>query len=115
VPQPDKSQRQAAAETVYWQCKLLVDGCEILFTGDMDMAEDGSIRPVPWIDPDRCDGCGLCLRVCPCGALELQGDKVVARPEVCDYSGLCEMICPRQAIQRPFEIVSVEKPSAGKE
>jgi NAD-dependent dihydropyrimidine dehydrogenase PreA subunit len=53
--------------------------------------------------------------VCPCGALERQGDKVVvARPEACDYSGLCELVCPKQAIQRPFEIVSVEKPAESK-
>jgi thioredoxin reductase (NADPH) len=64
------------------------------------------IQPVPLIDPTRCDGCGLCLRACPTGALALHGDKaIVAYPEACDYTGLCEMICPQQAILRPFEVV----------
>jgi ferredoxin len=68
------------------------------------------IRPVPHIDPKRCDGCGLCLRACPTGALALNGEvAIVARPEACDYSGLCEMICPRQAILRPFEVVIWDK------
>ena len=62
--------------------------------------------PLPLIDPALCDGCGLCVRVCPTGALAMNGAvAVVARPEAYDYTGLCEMICPRGAIQRPIEIV----------
>jgi len=66
--------------------------------------------PVPQIDPERCDGCGLCMRVCHCGALEREGDKVVvAWPERCQYSGLCELACPRHAVQRRFEIVMMDR------
>ena len=67
---------------------------------------------MPLIDPDRCDGCGLCARACPAAALTMSGGlAVVSRPEACDYAGLCEMICPRQAIRRPFEIVDA-RPAA---
>ena len=68
-------------------------------------------QPVPLIDPARCDGCGLCVRVCPTGALAVKdGLAVVAAPEACNYTGLCEAACPTQAIQRLFEIVIFEKP-----
>lgn len=63
-------------------------------------------RPVPLIDPQKCDGCGLCVHACPTKALELLDEKaVVANPLLCEYSGLCEAVCPTQAITRPFEIV----------
>ena len=67
-------------------------------------------QPVPLIDPARCDGCGLCVRVCPTGALAVKdGKAIVAAPEACNYTGLCEAICPTGAIQRPFEIVILDK------
>lgn len=64
--------------------------------------------PVPLIDTGRCDGCGLCLRVCPTGALVIEaGVAIVKKPTACDYTGLCERICPRGAIQLPYEILVV--------
>ncbi len=76
-------------------------------------------RPTPLIDPQKCDGCGLCVRACPTKALELLDEKaVVANPLLCEYSGLCEAVCPTQAITRPFEIVvaraDVEDPTHSK-
>ncbi|MCJ7701674.1 MAG: 4Fe-4S binding protein [Anaerolineales bacterium] len=63
-------------------------------------------QPVPHIDTARCDGCGICVRVCPTHALELRDDiAIVAHPHLCQYHGLCELSCPKQAISRPFEIL----------
>lgn len=73
--------------------------------------EDGQPenRPAPLIDPERCTGCGLCVKVCPSGALAMDGPRaVVARPEACEYHGLCEMICPADAIRRRFEIAMLD-------
>ena len=67
-------------------------------------------QPVPLIDPTRCDGCGLCVHVCPTGALAVKDSKaIVATPEACNYTGLCEAICPTGAIQRPFEIIALDE------
>jgi ferredoxin len=72
-------------------------------------------RPIPLIDPQRCDGCGLCLRACPTTALGLQdGKAIVANPLACEYNGICEAVCPGQAISRPFEITVVTSEDAKK-
>ena len=64
-------------------------------------------RPIPLIDPQKCDGCGLCVRACPTNALDLRNGKAfIADSLACEYSGLCEAVCPTQAISRLFEIVA---------
>jgi electron transport complex protein RnfB len=68
--------------------------------------EKGSIWPVPQLDLTLCDGCELCIKVCPSHALQLREELVVvAFPERCDFCGLCEQVCPQKAIERTFEIV----------
>jgi formate hydrogenlyase subunit 6/NADH:ubiquinone oxidoreductase subunit I len=70
-------------------------------------------HPIPFIAPERCTGCGLCVAICPTGALAMRDAvAVVAQPDVCAYTGHCELICPAQAITRPFQIISIsqEKP-----
>lgn len=63
-------------------------------------------RPIPIINLEICDGCGLCVRVCPTAALALVDKKaIIAQPWACEYDGLCELICPVQAISRPFQIL----------
>lgn len=67
---------------------------------------DQRATPVPEIDPARCDGCGLCVRVCPANVLAIRaGLAAVVRPEDCAYHGHCERICPKTAISRQFQII----------
>ena len=61
---------------------------------------------MPLIDEAICDGCGLCVSVCRCGALVKIGNKVKAvKVEECAWCGLCELVCPLGAITCPFEVV----------
>lgn len=63
---------------------------------------------MPRLDPMKCNGCGLCLRVCQHQGLILVGNVVqVVEREDCDWCTQCEAVCPIGAISCPYEIVLV--------
>ena len=55
-----------------------------------------------FVDRDACRGCGLCVALCPYGALDLEetpeGRKVKLIPALCKGGGICAATCYRHAI-----------------
>ena len=58
--------------------------------------------PTPRLVADGCTVCGVCVRVCPAGALSLVQDGTMATlgqlVERCEGSALCVAACPAQAL-----------------
>ncbi|MEA4914924.1 MAG: EFR1 family ferrodoxin [Christensenella sp.] len=48
---------------------------------------------------DSCNGCGLCARMCPIGAIRLQDEKPVWVKKHCTQCMSCINRCPQRAIQ----------------
>ena len=67
------------------------------------------MEAMPVVDCQKCDGCGLCVSICYCGALVMVNNVItVIETEVCGWCTQCEAICPTGAISCPFEIVFEE-------
>jgi len=57
------------------------------------------IRKIIKIDPEKCDGCGLCVSACHEGAIGLvDGKAALLRDDYCDGLGDCLPACPTGAI-----------------
>jgi len=58
--------------------------------------ETGS-RSIAVVDSEKCTGCGICLDVCPAGAIEVT-EKAVINDEICTGCAACIAECPNKAI-----------------
>ncbi len=51
------------------------------------------------LDPDRCNGCGSCTKVCPHAVFELSGGRAsIARRDACMECGACTRNCEPGAL-----------------
>ena len=64
---------------------------------------------MPRIDPEKCNGCGLCVSVCRNKSLVLVNNVItIVEIKECDWCTDCEAVCSTGAIICPFEVVFEE-------
>jgi len=51
-----------------------------------------------FVEPERCDGCGRCIEICPPNAIALTDGKAGIDPFLCSGCGACIPVCPTEAI-----------------
>ncbi len=59
----------------------------------------------PVIDPEKCNGCGICDLHCPIDVIHLhegQNVPMVKYPDECWHCGSCRLDCPAGAITIRF-------------
>lgn len=63
-------------------------------------------------EPEKCTGCGACVKVCPNQALTLKDGRPVLDREACTLCGKCENYCPagiREIIGREYTVKELVK------
>ena len=60
----------------------------------------------PIIDIFKCDGCGVCVKMCPPQVIGLIKDKAAILVDLCEECGICNDVCPINAIR--FELPEKE-------
>jgi nitroreductase/Pyruvate/2-oxoacid:ferredoxin oxidoreductase delta subunit len=51
------------------------------------------------IDPEKCNGCGLCVKVCPSETISMQDDKAWVTGDRSIQCGHCVAVCPVDAVR----------------
>jgi len=59
---------------------------------------------VAWIDPEKCESCGLCEQVCRFDAIALKQGDYQVDPIACDGCAACVHQCPANAIKMELQL-----------
>ena len=86
----EKYMDQMGYKTIEDFCALAVQN--ITGPGEMPYADIAA-----YIDPERCTGCGKCLKMPTCDAVSKDGKLCKVDPGACVGCGLCVCVCPRDA------------------
>ena len=54
---------------------------------------------MPWVDQEKCVGCGVCIDSCPEGAISMENEKATISQDKCTFCGKCFSACPQEAIR----------------
>ncbi len=55
------------------------------------------------VDQGNCTGCGVCVRICPAGAIGVSRGVAIIDQDRCTACGACAEACPRAAIYELIE------------
>lgn len=61
---------------------------------------------MPWVDEDKCIGCGICIDECPVDTISIENDTAWIDMAGCIHCGRCHDVCPEDAVRHDSEKAS---------
>jgi ferredoxin len=58
---------------------------------------------MPWVDDNKCTGCGICVEECPVGAIAMENSRAEIKMENCIRCGICHSVCAPEAVRHDSE------------
>ncbi|MCD4812317.1 4Fe-4S binding protein [bacterium] len=58
---------------------------------------------MPWIDVEKCSGCGICVARCPVDTIAMEKEKANINMDGCIRCGTCHDVCPEEAVKHDAE------------
>jgi ferredoxin len=52
----------------------------------------------PKVVPEKCTACGICIGICPSGAITMENEKAFVNNDLCKNCNVCIKACPEEAI-----------------
>jgi MinD superfamily P-loop ATPase len=94
-------------KVVYLDCDVEEPNGQIFLQPDVKWRRPVTV-PVPRVDAEVCDLCGLCGDICEFSAIVPVGTKVLVFPQLCHSCGGCRLVCPKKAITEfPREVATL--------
>lgn len=59
---------------------------------------------MPWVDKERCTGCGICVESCPANAISIEETIACLDMEACIRCGICHEVCPIDCLRHESEL-----------
>jgi len=94
-------------KVVYLDCDVEEPNGQIFLKPEVTWRRPVTL-PVPRVDADACDLCGLCGEICKFSSIVPVGKKVLVFPQLCHSCGGCRLVCPKKAITEfPREVATL--------
>lgn len=58
---------------------------------------------MPWVDVNRCTGCGICVEKCPVDTITMEDGRAKINMDDCIRCGICHGVCPQEAVRHDSE------------
>ncbi len=103
-----------SADVQLLDCDVEAPNAHLFLRPQIEISEKAGI-PVPIVDPERCNGCGECSRLCQYNAIVTLRTGAMVFPELCHGCGGCIRVCPESAITEALRPIGVvEQGRAGR-